>query len=157
TKDERGKLNTEVLYEDDSEPIFINNFEPVRLEIEKELDTWEDGSPVTFIFDVVVKVDDEVVYADVHSMTFNGPGSKSIVIENLPANGVATVKEVYAGAGYKVSGDAEFTVELSEQNKVGFKNTYDEKKKRGYGAQNTFTTEDGETWTWVNDLKEGGE
>jgi|GEM_PF-6710459 len=143
-------------YEEVDRIEFINK-KFVDLEIEKELDSWETGSPVTFVFDVVAKVDDGVVYANVHSMTFTGPGSQKIKIENLPEGATVTVTEIYAGAGYTVSGDAQFTVELANERKVKFKNTYDRKKKRGYGAQNTFTREDGGTWTWENDLEEGGE
>ena len=142
---------------------FTNKYTEVLfadLIIEKELDTWENGSPVTFIFDVVVENNGEVIYADVHSLTYNGPGKKRIVIKDLPKGANVTVKEVYAGAGYKITGDATCTLVIDPdklENKASFTNTYDNKRKRGYGAQNTFTTEDGDTWTWVSDLEEGGE
>ncbi|MBQ2659023.1 MAG: BspA family leucine-rich repeat surface protein [Erysipelotrichaceae bacterium] len=142
---------------------FTNKYTEVLfadLIIEKELDTWENGSPVTFIFDVVVENNGDIIYADVHSLTYNGPGKKQIVIRELPKGANVTVKEVYAGAGYKITGDATCTLVIDPdklENKASFTNTYDNKRKRGYGAQNTFTTEDGDTWTWVSDLEEGGE
>ena len=142
---------------------FTNQYTEVLfadLIIEKELESWESGSPVTFIFDVVAEKNGETVYADVHSLTYDSPGKKQIVIAELPAGANVTVKEVYAGAGYKISGSATQTLVIDPdklENKASFTNTYDKKKKRGYGAQNTFTTEDGDTWTWVNDLEEGGE
>ncbi|MBO4919673.1 MAG: BspA family leucine-rich repeat surface protein, partial [Erysipelotrichaceae bacterium] len=130
------------------------------LVIEKELDTWEDGSPVTFIFDVVVEKNGEIILADVYSLTYDGPGKKRIEIKDLPSDANVTVKEVYVGAGYKLSTDATVNVVIDPdrpENLASFTNTYDNKRKRGYGAQNTFTTEDGETWTWISDLEEGGE
>ena len=54
----------------------------------------------------------------------------------------------------------ELTITLvkdSTQNKVSFTNGYNEGKKRGYGAKNSFSKDDEGTWVWVSDLKEGGE
>ena len=147
---------------DSSEPVkvsFTNKYEKepfTDLIIEKELDSYEDGSDVTFVFDVKVELNGETVLANVYSLTFDGPGKKSITLTDLPSDAIATVTEVYAGAGYKVSGEATAEIQLdpdADENKVSFTNTYSGERRRGYGAQNTYTEEDG-IWNWKSDLND---
>ncbi len=118
------------------------------LEIVKTLDRFEtDGSAVdsaaTFVFSVLATdADGNKVYDDVVSITFNQPGSKSVLIENkIPAGATVTVREVYSGASYTVVGpeEASAVVSADEVAQVSFKNTADNTKVHGGSVTNSFT------------------
>ena len=92
-----------------------------KIIITKSLDNWYDINEgydtkdvnTVFIFDVVARVGDRVVYSDVLTMNFKGPGTKSLEIDGLPIGATVTVKEVYSGGEYELkTGDKEQTLEV---------------------------------------------
>ena len=124
----------------------------------------------TFVFQVEATKTDvdtdetKTVYSNVVSLTFNGPGTESVLIQDLPAGAVVTVTEIYSGAGYKLSSARTQTVTIvaKEENEVeqlsettvqgspvevSFLNTYDEGMNGGSGVVNSFSYAEGE-WTW---------
>ena len=141
------------------------------LEINKTLDVYNATvGGATFVFQVeAIKTDVDTnetknVYSNVVSLTFNGPGTESVLIQDLPAGAVVTVTEIYSGAGYKLSSARTQTVtiiakeeseveQLSETTvqgspvEVSFLNTYDEGMNGGSGVVNSFSYAEGE-WTW---------
>ena len=130
--------------------------------IHKLLDTYNEtlGS-TTFVFQVeAVKTDidadpnaadrTKVVFSDVFSMTFDGTGTDSLTIKDLPAGSEVTVTEIYSGASYKVTTDAMQKVEIvgGESVITNFENTYDERLNGCSGIVNSFLY-DSESDEWI--------
>lgn len=136
-----------------------------NLEITKALDSYHAGSGASFIFQVEAqKTIDGVqttVYSDVVQLTFDAPGSKSLLIENeIPAGASVTVTEIYKGAAYEVSGSDVQIVTVSADNtaSAAFTNTYNEQLNGGSSIVNNFQPvlaegENGEeiveNWQWT--------
>lgn len=129
------------------------------LVINKTLDAYNATiGGATFVFQIegtktdVDTKETKVVYSDVVSMTFDGPGTESIKITNIPAGAVVTVTEIYSGASYTLTSDASKTVTIIANEEEGapatadFSNTYDDRMNGGNGLVNTFTYDDGK-WT----------
>lgn len=124
-----------------------------QIEIVKSLKEFNASlGDVTFVFQVTAtRAEDgnpaEVVYDNVVSITFaqGEPLTKSVVIDNLPAGSVVTVKEVYSGGSYSIvrgtSDSAEVTVAADEVTPVQFENTYNDRTISGYGVTNHYTYE----------------
>ena len=122
-----------------------------QIEIVKSLKEFNASlGDVTFVFQVTAtRAEDgnpaEVVYDNVVSITFaqGEPLTKSVVIDNLPAGSVVTVKEVYSGGSYSIapgtSDSAEVTVAADEGTPVQFENTYKDRTISGYGGTNHYT------------------
>ena len=122
-----------------------------QIEIVKSLKEFNASlGDVTFVFQVTAtRAEDgnpaEVVYDNVVSITFaqGEPLTKSVVIDNLPAGSVVTVKEVYSGGSYIIkpgtSDSAEETVAADEVKPVQFENTYNDRTISGYGVTNHYT------------------
>lgn len=138
---------------------------PGKLEIVKTLDEYATiTGEVTFVFQIEGRFPDEegIVYSNVAAMSFTGPGSKSVVLEGIPAGLEVTVTEVYSGGSYS-SLDAVITpsktvtiaadqmdaedVEQTAANQVRFTNTNDDKLIPGNGVVNAFEKSD-ENWKW---------
>ena len=136
------------------------------LEINKTLGTYNATvGGATFVFQVEAKKTDvdteetKVVYSNVVSLTFDGPGTKRVLIEDLPAGAVVTVTEIYSGAGYTLTSEGTQSVTIvakgensevtadAEPVEVSFSNTYDEGMNGGSGVVNSFSYVDGQ-WTW---------
>lgn len=120
------------------------------LVINKELTEYNASvGGATFVFEVyAVKTDvdtnkEVVVYNDVVSMTFDAAGTKSVVIKNIEAGAVVTVKEVYSGASYQLAVDsnklATTTIVADSEVSVGFVNDNNDGLNGGSGLVNTFT------------------
>jgi len=118
------------------------------LEINKLLDAYnETVGGANFVFQIegsktdIDTGDVKVVYSDVIAMTFENPGTDSLVIEDIPAGSVVTVTEVYSGAGYKLTTDAARTLTILAETVVDadFSNTYDKGLNGGTGLVNTFS------------------
>ena len=121
-----------------------------QIEIVKSLKEFNASlGDVTFVFQVTAtRAEDgnpaEVVYDNVVSITFaqGEPLTKSVVIDNLPAGSVVTVKEVYSGGSYRIvpgtSDSAEVTVAADEVTPVQFENTYNDRTISGYGVTNHY-------------------
>ncbi len=120
-----------------------------QLEIVKTLLSYETSAPATFVFHVEAVLDGEKVYDQVVSATFTAAGEERILIDDIPVGAEVTVTEVYSGASYELTTDGtQRTVIAAEDTaEVGFTNTYNRKKRTGYGITNHFTYgEDG--WQW---------
>ncbi len=132
------------------------------LEINKVLDTYNASiGGATFVFQIEATKTDvdlestdldktKVVYSDVVSMTFDGTGQDSIVIEDLPAGADVVVTEIYSGASYKITTEAEKHIKVvaEEVTAVDFENIYDGRLNGGNGVVNSFLY-DSENKEWV--------
>ena len=127
------------------------------LEIEKKLSSYNETlKGASFVFEIRAVKDDTLVYSDVVSLTFQGPGTERVKIEQIPAGAEVTVTEVYSGGSYApVDGGTVKTTVVradSESAKVVFVNEYDGKLNGGgTSVVNHFTYEKDESGT--EDLK----
>ncbi len=117
---------------------------------------------VTFVFDVTAADPEtgEMVYSNVVSASFSGVGTREIILENLPAEALVTVTEVYSGANCQVTASDEgpkavIAGEMGEGTEpvtFRFTNAYDEEAKSGYGVENRFRYDtEAETYVWTTD------
>ena len=94
----------------------------------------------------------EKVYSDVVSAVFDTAGTKSILVDKIPAGTEVTVTEIYSGASYELTSAPSQTViikasgEGEESVHVTFTNEYNEKLNGGASVVNHFANEDG-VWT----------
>lgn len=111
------------------------------IQIRKALDSYNEtlGS-ASFIFSVEALKDGRTVYSDVVSLIFDGPGTRTLTVEGIPAGAQVTVTEVYSGASYEVTGSQTqtVTVESSRENAVSFTNAYSGEKQGGTSIVNHF-------------------
>ena len=124
------------------------------LEIVKDLTEYNASlKDALFVFQVEGTRHGEKVYSDVVSIKFNQAGEKSVLVKDLPAGTVVTVKEVYAGGSYSnTSGDTQEAVIAAEGStdnpaSVSFTNTYNGKLIPGTGIVNHIEIENG-NWDW---------
>jgi len=139
-----------------------------NLKINKTLDVFNGTyTSATFVFQVEgTKVDPDapegtepaVVISDVFALEFTGPDTKSLVVGPIPAGAEVVVTEIYSGASYKLTTDAEQTTTiisdemLAEDPELGmaevsFGNTHDDRPNGGNGIVNSFSY-DGGQWTY---------
>lgn len=130
------------------------------LEIVKDLTEYNASlKDALFVFQVEGTRHNKQVYSDVVSIKFNQAGEKSVLVKDLPAGTVVTVKEVYAGGSYSnTSGDTQETVIVADgvtdnPASVSFTNTYNGKLIPGTGIVNHFENKDGE-WSWEQQTDE---
>ena len=138
------------------------------LKITKDLESWEDSSSVSFVFDIVATLEgvEKPVYANTVGMTFSDAEVQSVVLKDVvPVDAVVTIKEVYSGAGYEISegtpGEYEITVLPAEEEdspiEFEFKNKYNKDSRNGYGIENHFERVEGAdgnlTWDFDNEMK----
>lgn len=129
------------------------------LEIVKDLTEYNASlKDALFVFQVEGIRNNKQVYSDVVSIKFNQAGEKSVLVKDLPAGTVVTVKEVYAGGSYSnTSGDTQETVIVADgvtdhPASVSFTNTYNGKLIPGTGIVNHFENKDGElSWEQQTD------
>jgi len=121
------------------------------LRIEKSLDVYNETiGGATFVFQVEAVKGGESVYSNVFSTTFHAPGKDVITVKGIPAGATVTVTEIYSGASYELTSEANKTATIVadedalEPAKVTFSNTYNEKLNGGSGIVNSFTYSDGE-------------
>lgn len=124
------------------------------LEIVKDLTEYNASlKDALFVFQVEGTRHGEKVYSDVVSIKFNQAGEKSVLVKDLPAGTVVTVKEVYAGGSYSnTSGETQKTEIVAEgitdkPASVSFTNTYNGKLIPGTGIVNHIEIENG-NWDW---------
>ncbi|MBS6195096.1 MAG: hypothetical protein KH828_05900 [Clostridiales bacterium] len=104
----------------------------------------------SFVFQVEAVKDGEKVYSDVVSLVFDGTGTKSVQIDDIPAGAVVTVKEIYSGSSYTATSATEQTTtiiadeEAGNPVSVGFTNEYNHKLNGGASVVNHLTYADGE-------------
>lgn len=124
------------------------------LEIVKNLTEYNASlKDALFVFQVEGTRNGKQVYSDVVSIKFDEAGKKSVLVEDLPAGTVVTVKEVYAGGSYSnTSGDTQKTEIVADgvtdhPASVSFTNTYNGKLIPGTGIVNHIEIENG-NWDW---------
>lgn len=130
------------------------------LEIVKNLTEYNASlKDALFVFQVEGTRNGKQVYSDVVSIKFDEAGKKSVLVEDLPAGTVVTVKEVYAGGSYSnTSGETQEAVIVAEgvtdnPVSVSFTNTYNGKLIPGTGIVNHFEKKNGE-WDWEQQTDE---
>lgn len=120
------------------------------IQINKTLDVYNETlGEATFIFSVeAVKENSqgtaENVYSDVVSLVFDGPGTQSVEIGNIPAGAQVTVTEVYSGASYELTTAQSQTLTVIAEGEEGnpasvsFANTYNGENNGGSSIVNHF-------------------
>ena len=123
------------------------------LEIVKELTTYEDSSPVTFVFEILATMPEtgETVYSDVVGLTFSKAGVRTAkIVDKIPVGANVTVTEVYNGSSYTVVGEDEKTTVIvsKDQNpaRVTFENEFNKGRRKGYGIVNHFSYVEDKGW-----------
>ena len=121
------------------------------LDITKTLDTFNSSlGAASFVYKVNAIRDDEVIFSNVYAIDFYGAGTQTRTINDIPADSIVTVTEVYTGASYQAVGDvlkeayilADEAVEKRAE--VTFENQYDNRLNvGGLSAENVFEEEDG--------------
>ena len=114
-----------------------------KIYIEKELTSYRASKPVTFVFKISKIEGETTKELDVVSITFDRPGQRSLLVENIPIGVDIKVEEIYSGAGYTISDESNITqtkkIETEDKTiSFSFENKFDEDKKKGYGISNTF-------------------
>ncbi len=133
-----------------------------KLTITKNLSSYNASlGQCTFVFEVTGRDENNaVVYSNVVSTTHDAAGSQSVVLEDIPAGTIVTVKEIYAG-NYAADGSDSATAVIvteeaveagiaSEEAAVTISNTYDGGNRGGYGVTNHFEADGNGGWTWEN-------
>ena len=111
-----------------------------------------------FVFQVEAIKDGKKVYSNVHTLSFDGTGTKSLQIDRLPAGAQVTVTEVYSGASYQVTTSPKQTVTIIADGqdgspvRVSFENEYDDHPNGGNSILNHFKYNNG-AWD-VEQLKD---
>lgn len=112
----------------------------------------------TCVFQIEAEKDGIIVYSDVKSIVFNGPGNDTIKIEKeIPAGAKVTVTEVYSGASYVIDGpdsDKTKTTWIVADTEVGvsFRNKYGDHLNGGSSIVNHYenTAAEGQSPVWSN-------
>lgn len=170
--DTEGKRQTEVSTAGGNwQTALTAMLKPVReyrfgdLYITKEVLNWDKRSPVTFVFEISASWMEKGVQKNYHNfvtLSFTSATKEYYaILQKFPVGTNVTVKEVYSGLSYSISGTAqEQTIEIpapvktTEENPGGdmtaagiaeYKNTYNYGEHTGYGIENEFTS-NGEDW-----------
>lgn len=108
------------------------------------------GEKATFVFQIDITTLDGETDARQIALTFDGDGSKSAVIENIPAGAAVVVTEIYSGAGYEVVGSdsANTTIVADDTVSVSFQNQHDGTIEGGYGVVNNFKLNENDQYDW---------
>ena len=142
-----GTMSTEVEYDrasaeaENEPPTFTNRKRLSSLKIIKTLEHFAGPDAATFVFEINGVVGGELVYSNVASLTFTGPGTKSVVIEGLAVGMEVTVTEVYSGSRYTGTMEPRTTTILEPEQapaELSFTNDYDDTGKGGHGILNEF-------------------
>lgn len=123
-----------------------------NLEIKKTLTSYNTSlKDVTFVFQIeAVDLNGDTVYSNVVSTTHSAAGTKSIVVEGIPAGATVTVTEVYSGASYEAVGASQMSTVITAEDivSVEFSNAYDDELVSGYGVTNHFEYDENTGWKW---------
>lgn len=131
--------------------------------IDKNLNSYNStlGS-TTFVFKIEGEKNYEIVYSNVVSMVFDGVGTKSVTINDLPAGARMIVTEVYSGASYQLTTEPSQTVKIIAEGEEGnpvhvvFGNEYNGKLNGGASVVNKFVNDEG-VWDWQQQADSTGE
>ena len=125
-----------------------------NLRITKKLARFELSEDATFVFDVVGTIDGNTVYSNSAMLTCsqaNPSGVMDTVLNYIPAGAEVTVTEVYSGAHYVRTSEADQTIAIEANVTVGveFTNDYHEDDRGGHGIVNVFEPDDSDLgWHW---------
>ena len=114
-----------------------------NITIIKEIDSYLEGQPETFIFEVTATYENQVIYNDVVGMTFTHAGKKEALLEKeIPVGAAVNVKEIYSGS-YQNTSQQEQTMTVvpdAEQKmlKFHFKNCYEDSFKVNGTITNSY-------------------
>ena len=127
-----------------------------QLKIVKELLTYDDIVPVTFVFSVEGELNGENVLSDVAAVTLSKAGTGEARIKHIPAGTEVTVKEIYSGAQYDDKSEEPVqtvTVEAGEEAEVTvtFTNDHNENETHSSGIINHFESLEHGGWGWYKD------
>ena len=104
----------------------------------------------TFVFQVEAFKEGESVYSNAHSLVFDGAGTKSLTIPNIPAGANVTVTETYSGSSYEATTAPEQTTVIVAEGEEGnpahvaFTNEYNKQLNGGSSIVNKFEYNDGD-------------
>lgn len=126
----------------------------VDIVIQKTLQTYLEGEPATFVFEIEADYTEgevtERVYSDVLALQFTAPGVQSSAPVRIQAGSDVTVTEVYSGSRYELVSPANGIVTLEniqvdggDANIASFTNTFSGSGNGGHGIQNHFYDENG--------------
>jgi len=129
------------------------------LVIEKTLTTFDESlGTADFVYSVVAKLDGKTVHNNVYTISFNGAGTQSIKIEDIPATAEVTVTEVYSGASYTLKTDNTVTATIVAKDavnaehpeaKASFTNDFDNHLiVGGISVTNEFTYDENGNIKW---------
>lgn len=109
------------------------------------------GEKATFVFQIDITTLKGETESRQIALTFDGYGSKSAVVENIPAGADVVVTEVYSGAGYEIVGDdtVNTTIVAEETAQTGFQNQHDGNLSGGYGVVNNFKLNENNQYDWT--------
>lgn len=109
------------------------------------------GEKATFVFQIDVTTLKGKTESRQIALTFDGYGSKSAVIENIPAGAEVVVTEIYSGAGYEIVGDGTVntTIVADDMAEAGFQNQHNGNSNGGYGVVNNFKLNENDQYDWT--------
>ena len=135
------------------EELVFTNYRMTDLVIQKEIESYELGTPMSVVFEVIAEFDGKIVYDKLHTLEFTNTNIQKFRIENLPVGAKVTVKEVYGGSSYVVSGDSDVVIESLQKaepdddvNIVKFMNAYSDEHQNGAGLNNIYNRQDDGDW-----------
>lgn len=89
------------------------------------------------------------LYHNYASITFNGAGTRSAVLDGLPADAYVVVREVYSGRTYTADADQTAVIDPAGTAEVTFENRYDDMHGGAGSVTNHFTYKADEgKWGW---------
>lgn len=124
-----------------------------ELVIEKTLSTVNTSmGGASCVFQVEAVKDNKIVYSNVLSLSFKEPGTKQIVVDEIPMGAAVTVTEIYAGAGYRLTSAPSVDVTVVTPETEGYPATAEftnDYEYPGYGTSVVNHFEHiGEGWEW---------
>lgn len=132
------------------------------LEITKELVNYQTtfGERATFVFQVDVTTLQGETDSTQMVLAFDGAGSKSLTIDNIPVGANVTVTEIYSGAGYEITADSasvqQVTITANETAQTHFRNAHDGTLQGGYGVVNNFRLNENDQYDWTQMMDNTG-
>lgn len=110
------------------------------------------GEKATFVFQIDITTLDGGKESRQVALAFDGYGSDSVTIGEIPAGAAVTVTEIYSGAGYELTADSAkeqtVTILADETVETSFKNEHDGTPAGGHGVVNHFELDENDQYDW---------
>lgn len=110
------------------------------------------GEKATFVFQIDITTADGEKESRQAALAFDGYGSDSVTIDEIPAGADVTVTEIYSGACYELTADSAkeqtVTILADETVETIFKNEHDGTPNGGYGVVNHFELNEDGQYNW---------